>query len=42
MLVGGSRDGTADAIAPDGRLTVVLDDGETTLVGSGEVEIAGS
>ena len=39
VLVGGSRHGTADAIAPDGRLTVVLDDGETTLVGSGEVEI---
>ena len=37
-----SRNGTADAIAADGRLTVVLDDGETTLVGSGEVEIAGS
>jgi BirA family biotin operon repressor/biotin-[acetyl-CoA-carboxylase] ligase len=39
VLVGGSRHGTADAIAPDGRLTVVLDEGETTLVGSGEVEI---
>ena len=40
VLVGGGRHGTADAIAADGRLTVVLDDGETTLVGSGEVEIA--
>ncbi len=40
VLVGGGRNGTADAIAADGRLTVVLDDGETTLVGSGEVEIA--
>ena len=40
MIVGGGRNGTADAIAADGRLTVVLDDGETTLVGSGEVEIA--
>ena len=39
VLVEGSRDGTADAIAPDGRLTVVLDDGETMLVGSGEVEL---
>ena len=37
VIVGGSRNGTADAIAADGRLTVVLDDGETTLVGSGEV-----
>jgi hypothetical protein len=40
VIVGGSRNGTADAIAADGRLTVVLDDGETTLVGSGEVEFA--
>ncbi len=42
VLVEGGRHGAADAIAPDGRLTVVLDDGETTLVGSGEVEIVGS
>ena len=42
VIVGGSRNGTADAIAADGRLTVVLDDGETTLVGSGEVEIVGT
>jgi BirA family biotin operon repressor/biotin-[acetyl-CoA-carboxylase] ligase len=42
VIVGGSRNGTADAIATDGRLTVVLDDGEATLVGSGEVEIAGT
>jgi BirA family biotin operon repressor/biotin-[acetyl-CoA-carboxylase] ligase len=39
VIVGGSRDGTADSIAADGRLTVILDDGETTLVGSGEVEL---
>ena len=36
----GDRHGAADAIAADGRLTVVLDGGETMLVGSGEVEIA--
>ncbi len=42
VIVGGSHNGTADAIAADGRLTVVLDDGRTTLVGSGEVEIAGT
>ena len=42
VIVGGSRNGTADAVAADGRLTVVLDDGETTLVGSGEVEIVGT
>lgn len=40
VLVGGSRPGTADTIATDGRLTVILDGGETTLVGSGEVELA--
>jgi BirA family biotin operon repressor/biotin-[acetyl-CoA-carboxylase] ligase len=40
VLVGDGRNGTADAIAADGRLTIVLDDGETTLVASGEVEIA--
>ena len=33
------RAGTAGAIASDGRLTVLLDDGRTTLVGSGEVEL---
>jgi len=42
VIVGGSHNGTADAIAADGRLTVVLDDGRTTLVGSGEVEFAGT
>ena len=42
VVVEGGRDGTADAIAPDGRLTVILDDGETVLVGSGEVEIPGA
>jgi BirA family biotin operon repressor/biotin-[acetyl-CoA-carboxylase] ligase len=31
--------GTAGAIAPDGRLTIVLDNGESMLVGSGEVEL---
>jgi BirA family biotin operon repressor/biotin-[acetyl-CoA-carboxylase] ligase len=31
--------GTAGPIAPDGRLTIVLDDGEPMLVGSGEVEL---
>ena len=40
VVVEGGLHGAADAIAPDGRLTVVLDDGETMLVGSGEVEIA--
>ncbi len=34
------RDGTAGAIAPDGRLTVALDQGHTVLVESGEVELA--
>ncbi len=42
VLVEGGRHGTADAIAPDGRLAVVLDDGEVELVGSGEVEIIGA
>jgi BirA family biotin operon repressor/biotin-[acetyl-CoA-carboxylase] ligase len=32
------RAGTAGAIAPDGRLTIVLDRGDTVLVESGEVE----
>ena len=40
VVVEGGRHGAAGAIAPDGRLTVVLDDGETMLVESGEVEIA--
>jgi len=39
VLLGDGRSGAADAIAPDGRLTVVLDDGTTTLVGSGEVDL---
>jgi len=34
------RVGTAGAIAPDGRLTIVLDRGDTVLVESGEVELA--
>ncbi len=33
----GGRDGTAGVIAPDGRLTVALDQGHTVLVESGEV-----
>jgi BirA family biotin operon repressor/biotin-[acetyl-CoA-carboxylase] ligase len=33
------RRGTAREVAPDGRLTVVLDGGETLLVESGEVEL---
>lgn len=33
------RPGTAGSIAPDGRLAVVLDDGEAVLVESGEVEL---
>jgi biotin-(acetyl-CoA carboxylase) ligase len=33
------RAGRAGAIVPDGRLTVVLDSGESVLVGSGEVEV---
>lgn len=33
------RAGTAGAIAPDGRLTIVLDRGDTVLVESGEVEL---
>jgi BirA family transcriptional regulator, biotin operon repressor / biotin---[acetyl-CoA-carboxylase] ligase len=40
VLVDGRR-GTAGAIAPDGRLTVELNDGEMLLVESGEVEITG-
>ena len=35
----GDRAGTAGAIAPDGRLTLVLDRGDTVLVESGEVEL---
>lgn len=35
----GGRAGTAGAIAPDGRLTIVLDRGDTVLVESGEVEL---
>ena len=35
------RVGTAGAIAPDGRLTIVLDRGDTVLVESGEVELGG-
>ena len=35
----GDRVGTAAEIAPDGRLTVVLDRGDRVLVESGEVEI---
>ena len=37
--VGGER-GVAGTIAPDGRLTLVRDDGTSTLVGSGEVSPA--
>ena len=37
--VGGQR-GVAGTIAPDGRLTLVRDDGTSTLVGSGEVSPA--
>ncbi len=33
------RVGTAGAIAPDGRLTIVLDRGDSVLVESGEVEV---
>jgi BirA family biotin operon repressor/biotin-[acetyl-CoA-carboxylase] ligase len=40
VVVEGGRNGAADAIAADGRLTVVLDDGGVMLVGSGEVEVA--
>ena len=35
----GGRAGTAGAIAPDGRLTIVLDRGDSVLVESGEVEV---
>ncbi len=35
----GDRAGTAGAIAPDGRLTLVLDRGDVVLVESGEVEL---
>jgi BirA family transcriptional regulator, biotin operon repressor / biotin---[acetyl-CoA-carboxylase] ligase len=38
VVVDGSA-GTAGAIAPDGRLTVVLDDGRAVLVESGEIEL---
>lgn len=34
------RVGTAGAIAPDGRLTIVLDRGDSVLVESGEVELS--
>jgi BirA family biotin operon repressor/biotin-[acetyl-CoA-carboxylase] ligase len=34
------RAGTATGIAADGRLGILLDTGETTLVGSGEVELS--
>ena len=35
----GGRAGAAGAIAPDGRLTIVLDRGDSVLVESGEVEL---
>jgi len=35
----GGRAGTAGVIAPDGRLTIVLDRGDSILVESGEVEV---
>jgi len=35
----GNRIGTAGAIAPDGRLTILLDRGDVVLVESGEVEV---
>jgi BirA family biotin operon repressor/biotin-[acetyl-CoA-carboxylase] ligase len=35
----GDRTGVGGSIAPDGRLTIVLDSGETVLVGRGEVEL---
>lgn len=35
------RAGTAGGIAPDGRLTIVLERGDTVLVESGEVELVG-
>jgi BirA family transcriptional regulator, biotin operon repressor / biotin---[acetyl-CoA-carboxylase] ligase len=35
----GGRAGTAGAIAPDGRLTIVLDRGDVVFVESGEVEL---
>ena len=38
VIIDGSA-GTAGAIAPDGRLTVVLDDGGVVLVESGEIEL---
>jgi hypothetical protein len=38
--VGGQR-GVAGTIAPDGRLTLVRDDGSSVLVGSGEIREAG-
>ena len=37
----GDRAGTAGAVAPDGRLTIVLDRGDVVLVESGEVEVTG-
>ena len=36
------RNGTAGAIGPDGRLAVVLDEGGTLLVESGEIALAHS
>ena len=35
----GDRAGTAGEIAPDGRLTIVLDRGDVALIESGEVEL---
>ncbi len=35
----GDRAGTAGEIAPDGRLTIVLDRGDVVLIESGEVEL---
>ncbi len=35
----GDRAGTAGAIAPDGRLTILLDRGDSILVESGEIEV---
>jgi BirA family biotin operon repressor/biotin-[acetyl-CoA-carboxylase] ligase len=34
-----SGDGTAGALAPDGRITIIGDDGASALVGSGELEL---
>ncbi len=37
----GAQSGTAAEIVSDGRLTVILDHGDTVLVESGEVELLG-